>query len=111
MTQTRLGLLTLAAALCLSTAAAARPADCLLEVAGTIYVNGPCDFEPFGGDGSFIVRGPGVVYFAYVSVIAPGVAEGSWNADPQSTHAHAPLGRLYRNEACWSNDYATVCAW
>lgn len=104
---------TLAAlALTLPAAAAdARPATCLLEVGGQIYGQGNCDFDGFDSDGSFSITFPTSPYFAYVIVTSRGVADGSWNADPQSTHAHTPLGTLYRDGACWGNDYARVCAW
>lgn len=94
-----------------ASAAAARPATCLLEVDGAIYGQGPCDFNALGGDGSFSITFPTSPYFAYVLVSARGVADGSWNASPRSTHAHTSLGTLYRDGACWSNAAATVCAW
>ena len=97
-------------AIALAPAAQARPAECYLEVGGVVYVPGPCDFAPFGGDGSFVVTGKNG-FFAYVTMIGRGLAEGSWNEVPSSNHAHAPLGQLVRSEACWFNDYATVCAY
>lgn len=87
-------------------AASARPADCTLVVKGRTYIKGPCEFKA-EKDGSFQISGGD--YFAYVNVTGD-VAEASWNADPKSTHAQAPLGTLQRKGACWSNAIATICA-
>lgn len=55
------------------TAAEARPAKCLLDVGGTVYIDGPCDFEPDrSGDGSFMIMAPDAMYFAYLNVEAVG---------------------------------------
>ena len=50
-------------------------------------------------------------YFAAVTVVSPGVAEGAWNEDAYANHAHSPLGTLYREGACWTNNLASVCAY
>lgn len=97
--------------LALASPAAARPATCLVEVDGATVIDGPCDFDAFDPDGSFEVMGTDGPHFATVIVTAPGVAEGSWNADPAATHAHDPLGRLVRDGACWAGERARVCAW
>ena len=91
--------------------AAARPADCYVEIDALVVIDGDCDFQSFGGDGSFQVATPDGGYFVYVSVYAPGRAEGHWNETRWSGHAHSPIGTLTRRDACWSNGYATVCAW
>ena len=98
-------------AMLVSGAAMAAPGRCLLVVEGKTYLNGPCpiDVQP---DGSFSVgTGPKPSFFAYVIVDEPGVATGSWNEDRGSTHAHTDLGKLRRNDACWTNEKAIVCAW
>ena len=77
--------------------AAQRPAMCKLVVKGKAYINGQCQFEA-DRDGSFRIFGKD--YFAYVNVEGK-TAEASWNADPKSTHAQAPLGTLTRKGACW----------
>ncbi|WP_216878788.1 MULTISPECIES: hypothetical protein [Roseomonadaceae] len=88
-------------------AADSRPADCELTVRGQNYIRGICQFSPMQG-GSFQISGGD--RFAYVTVIAPGVAEASWNEDPAATHAQAPLGRLTRSGACWVGAEARICA-
>ena len=50
-------------------------------------------------------------YFADVLIDRPGVGEGYWNGTPYSKHAHSPLGLLYREDGCWVNKTASVCAW
>lgn len=85
-----------------------RPADCELTVRGRTYIKGICQFAPSAG-GSFRINSDNN-YFAYVSVVSPGVAEASWNGSPDSTHAHASLGSLKRSGACWIGDQAKICA-
>ncbi len=75
--------------------AAQRPVACKLVVKGKTYLDGVCQFEA-DKDGSFRIFGKD--YFAYVNVFGK-TAEASWNADPQSTHAQAPLGKLTRKGA------------
>jgi hypothetical protein len=86
--------------------AAQRPALCKLVVMGKAYIDGRCDFE-VDPDGSFRIFG--ATYFAYVFVNG-NTATASWNRDPKSTHAGAPLGALTRNGACWENATAQICA-
>ena len=89
----------------------ARPADCYVEVEGLVVIDGGCDFRPLGSDGSFQVATPRGDYFVQVLVTRPGLADGWWNEERWDGHAHSPLGRLARNDACWSNAATTVCAW
>jgi hypothetical protein len=86
--------------------AAARPVDCKLVVNGKAYINGVCEFEASQG-GSFTITGD--KYFAYVNV-SGNKAEASWNADPASTHAQAPLGTLERKGGCWVSRTVEICA-
>ena len=55
-----------------------RPADCLLEVKGKAYINGPCTFNPLDTDGSFQIteayHRENMAYFAYL------------NTDPNCSH-------------------------
>ncbi|HVZ52236.1 MAG TPA: hypothetical protein VG986_09735 [Pseudolabrys sp.] len=87
-------------------AAAQRPVLCKLVVNGKTYLDGQCLFEA-DKDGSFRIFGKD--YFAYINVHG-GTAEASWNADPKSSHAQAPLGTLTRKGACWVNATAQICA-
>ncbi len=97
--------------------AAQRPALCKLVVKGKTYINGRCNFEDFGTDGSFAIgvlrddqRIPtGGFYFAYVDVHGD-TAEAKWNEDRRDLHADAPLGTLTRKGACWVNAIAQICA-
>jgi hypothetical protein len=74
-----------------------RPADCLVVVGGSTWIDGPCSFTSYGG-GAFLVRGPGGAYSKVVPFGA-GMADGG------------NIGTLYQRGACWVNDYAHVCAW
>jgi hypothetical protein len=86
-------------------------AQCLLVIDGAELIRGPCTFTPLDADGSFTVAGLNGRYFAYVLIEAPGRAQGYWNGTPYADHAHDPLGGLVRDDACWINDRASVCAW
>ena len=98
--------------LCLTAGTAtARPATCFLAVQDAVVIDGPCDFDPFGGDGSFMVTSPDGAFFAQVNMLGKGQAEGWWNETAFSGHAHSSLGLLTRDDACWSNAVASVCAW
>ena len=85
-----------------------RPAKCLLQVNGKKYIDGTCKYSA-DKDGSFRLYGK--QYFVYLNVFEKGKAGASWNADPQSTHAQAPLGELKQKGACWTNKTTKICAW
>ena len=85
-----------------------RPAECLMTVNGKNYIDGGCRFDA-DPDGSFRVFGKR--YFAYVNVTSPGIADASWNFDPPTSSAQAPLGELRRNGACWESPTVRICAW
>lgn len=78
---------------------------CLLEVHGTKFISGPCDFSP-SGDGDFVITKGN--HFAYVHVSPE--PRGYWNGFPPESHAHDDLGKLKRNKGCWENRNARVCA-
>ena len=82
--------------------------DCELTVRGKTYIKGACQFDSSSG-GNFKILGDNN-YFAQVDITSAGVAQGSWNEDPNSTHAHTPLGTLKREGACWVSAQAKVCA-
>jgi hypothetical protein len=88
-----------------------RPADCLLFIDGREYIRGPCTFSPIDTDGSFQIMSLNGRTFAQVLISRPGFGDGYWNGGEYGNHAHDPLGPLRRDEACWSNDRASVCAW
>ncbi|MEO8242794.1 MAG: hypothetical protein ABI832_10800 [bacterium] len=88
-----------------------RRADCLLVVEGSELIRGPCTFTALDTDGCFTIAGLNGKWFAYVLVDRPGHAQGYWNGTPFAGHAHDPLGALHREDACWVNDTASVCAW
>ncbi len=85
---------------------------CLLVVNGRTYLDGSCNIT-MDDDGSFTIGTgtPPAPYFAYVSIVGKGVAYGSWNGTYNGSHAHASLGTLYRDGACWQNKKAKICAW
>ena len=88
--------------------AATKVAQCKLAVKGKTYIDikDHCRLE-IDPDGSFRIFGDH--YFAYLNVLDKTTAEASWNADPKSTHAQAPLGTMTRKAACWANKTAQVC--
>lgn len=88
-----------------------RAASCLLHVKGFEAIRGECEFTPTNTDGSFIISSYNGKYFAYVIITRKGVADGYWNGTPYASHAHNSLGRLYREEGCWVNNLASVCAY
>ncbi len=90
------------------TLAQARPADCLMTVQGKTYIQGSCNFDA-DPDGSFRLLGQR--FFAYVTVVSPGLAEASWNGTVAASHAQEPLGELRRNGACWQSATVRLCAW
>jgi hypothetical protein len=105
------GLALLSATAAMAEVDVARDAQCLLVVEGQEVIRGPCSFTPLDTEGSFTVAGPDGKYFAYVLVTQPDRADGHWNGEPFAGHAHTPLGRLVRKDACWFNKTAMVCAW
>ena len=92
-------------------ASSGRPASCILIVKNFEAIRGECEFSPSGSDGSFIISSYNGQYFAYVIIERKGVANGYWNGSPYAGHAHNPLGTLYREDGCWVNNKASVCAY
>ncbi|MEO5805300.1 hypothetical protein [Devosia sp.] len=87
---------------------------CLIEVDGTIWADGPCEFDAFEkGYASFeVVEKAEPQTFAYVYVNQNDEpTNGVWNGGEGAMHAHDPLGELHRQGACWVNERAKVCAW
>lgn len=94
--------------LALPSFALAKPAICKLTIDGRTYIKGACEFTSLGADGSFLIQKGD--YFAQVNVDGRGTGEAWWNEEPGASHAHTPLGRLTRNDACWVNRRVIVCA-
>ena len=89
----------------------AKDATCELVVDGKTKIDGPCDFDPYGSDGSFMITAENG-YFAYANKDGD-IMKGYWNGDFKENRAHDDLGTLTRgtDRACWENDYARLCAW
>ena len=96
----------------------AKIAQCYMAVEGNVYINGPCRFES-GDNGSFGIASMDGTWFASVSIIEAGWADGWWNGDRAdessafgpASHAHSPTGYLMRDDACWENRTFSICAW
>lgn len=88
-----------------------RPANCLLVVDAQEIIKGRCLFTHLDQDGSFQIQSGNGKFFAMVQIESKGVGEGYWNEEPYASHAHTPLGTLYREEGCWVNNAASVCAY
>jgi hypothetical protein len=91
----------------------AKASDCLLEVDGQRYIDGPCQFvaHPGGSFELFTLRGAGVEYAAEVERVEPGKAMGFWNARTGDARPVVPLGVLSSSAACWTNARVRICAW
>ena len=88
---------------------------CVIEVDGTFYLNGPCNFER-ESDGSFEigVGPPGVAsqFFAYLVLGTDGEsALGYWNSPDAGEKAYEDLGPMTRDGACWVSAAARLCAY
>lgn len=89
------------------------PGKCLLEVEGTVYIDGRC-LVRMEANGDFQIDASSddepLTYFATVSITSRGVGKGFWNEERGASHAQTPLGVLRKNGACWENAAAKVCA-
>ena len=88
-----------------------RPADCLLVVMGQEVMRETCLFTPLADDGSFMISSMNGKFFAQVLIDRPGQGIAYWNEIPYVNHAYSPLGTVQREEACWVNQSASICAW
>lgn len=88
-----------------SSAAAEEATRCRIEVAGTSYLDAPCEFEASNGT---ITIGVGAEssarHFAY---IVDGIAY--WNGATASAKADTLLGSVVKDGACWLNAAAKLC--
>lgn len=87
-----------------------RIVECRLVIDRRDYIRGPCTFSRIDRDGSFQIMARNGRTFAQVLITGRGVGEGYWNGGRYGTHAHAALGTLRRDNACWANDRVSICA-
>lgn len=82
---------------------------CKLNVGSLQPIDGACWIR-LDGDGSFQIMSMDEQIFAQLDRDgAAGVA--FWNETPGASHAHASLGSMTRDGACWHNASAELCAW
>ncbi len=98
----------------------AKTVQCLFVVDGEFYMNGACEFQVEGG-GDFTVttvKNGETIWSASLYLEEDGTAIVWWNGDGvegermvPTGHLHAGLYGLRRNDACWANKEAILCAW
>lgn len=88
--------------------ATAKPARCFNSDDGTY----PCDFQAFGGNGSFTVRAPGKPSYT-LSIQSRGVADGYANYGSGNIFIPGPFYRSNRDRACWVSNATgfQICAY
>ena len=102
----------LIAALSMTTAAThvwAKPATCYTDDEGRY----PCDFEQFGGDGSFTISARGVPHYT-ISIEGRGVASGFADyGNGRNVPLPGPFYRSRQDRACWVSDATgfRICAY
>lgn len=84
---------------------------CLFVLDGKTILNGGCPIQLQRGGGFTVGSSQRGGYFATVQPLRDGIADGYWNEERFANHAHTGIGTLRRNDACWTNDRAIVCAW
>ena len=89
----------------------AREVSCLIIEDGETKVDGPCEFDPTDGFGSFDFKTYNGKFWGSFYSAGDGIGEVVWNGEPYASHAHNIQRDLLREEACWVNDYATFCFW
>ncbi|HEX2019526.1 MAG TPA: hypothetical protein VGO17_11350 [Aurantimonas sp.] len=91
----------------LSTAAAAKPAQCFATDDG--YFD--CDFQMTDAAGSFTIEGPDATYILLIDT--PGHALGFVNLGTRNIPLAGTFVRESGDPACWANDAVgtRICAW
>lgn len=87
---------------------------CFLMTNGVVYLDGPCPIILYPDGGFQIGYEPGddeTGYWAVLDGPTGNEARGYWNAAWGMSHAHASLGLLRRQGACWENSISQMCAW
>lgn len=95
----------LVTALLATPAFAAGAENCLLEVKGTTYFDGPCDIEVLDAD-TTVVTGPDSTYFVYLDTTG---YISTWNEEAGAGHAHTQIGVLKQDGSCFIGSEAKVC--
>ncbi|GAA0747048.1 hypothetical protein GCM10009075_33100 [Sphingomonas trueperi] len=86
---------------------------CRFEVDGKTLLDGQCQVYPMG-DGGYTLNTwsagkPAQSHFAVVTTRADGMADATWNADPDDDRAGDPLGTVTRKDGCWVNQRTRIC--
>ncbi|WPB83459.1 hypothetical protein [Sediminicoccus rosea] len=103
----------IAAALLLGAAAlpslaAARPADCLVQVEGRTLINGPCDFTAEAGGDFTLTLGSRKAQV----MVDPGARMGRAFYEDSASGEPPGVADARRDGACWGRAAAIrVCAW
>ena len=87
-----------------------REARCHIVVEAKTLMNGPCEFTPTDGQGSFSFKAYNGKYWGMMQ-IRDGIGELAWNGEPYASHAHDIERNLEREEGCWVTDRASFCFW
>jgi hypothetical protein len=86
---------------------------CLLEVDSKRYLDGPCTVTEAGAGSWLIVRDRLLGQGATVKVdpIIRGWGDAVWTGPSGDGRSSEALGRVRREESCWINAKARICAW
>lgn len=86
----------------------AKPARCY----NSDYGMYPCDFQAFGGDGSFTIRAPGKPSYT-LTIQSRGVADGFANYGNGNIFIPGPFYRSNQDRACWVSNATgfQICAY
>lgn len=112
----------------------AKTAKCYLAVDGRVFIDGNCEFDFMGNNGSFSfddtkLRTRCISYdlgngqctsastfithkgtFGQLQVISKGKGRVFWN-EGRALHAQQEIGIVTRNGACWQSSRVKLCAW
>jgi len=98
-----------------ATPAAARPARCVIQMAGESTWRGACNFRPDGGGSFYIDPAHGTFQSGIgdisVSLISPGVAEVRGNTADGINSRWGEARRSRRDPACWVGEDFSVCVY
>lgn len=109
--------LLLALITCLPLPAEAKPARCVIQQNQATVFAGPCQFQAFGGDGSFSLTKAGggpllpEITDVSVSITAPNQAEVRGLTTSGIQSRWGPAQRSSRDPACWVGADFKICAY